>query len=99
MIRFRLEDLVDCTGAELLRGDLGREAIGVSTDTRTLEEGIFEVEFPIEYSLEAREAEWEHEKRAVTASLMPILYPTSVAVIGASRMWAERLSGRAGNLY
>ncbi len=53
--------------------------------TRTLEEGIFEVEFPIEYSLEAREAEWEHEKRAVTASLMPILYPTSVAVIGASR--------------
>jgi acetyl coenzyme A synthetase (ADP forming)-like protein len=53
--------------------------------TRLLREGIFRVEFPIEYSLEAREAEWEHEKRAVTASLTPLLYPTSVAVIGASR--------------
>lgn len=53
--------------------------------TRLLREGIYRVEFPIEYSLEAREAEWEHEKRAVTASLTPILYPTSVAVIGASR--------------
>ncbi len=53
--------------------------------TRQLEEGCYEVEFPIEYSLEAQAAEWEHEKRAVTASLMPILYPRSVAVIGASR--------------
>ncbi len=53
--------------------------------TRQLDEGIFRVEFPIDYSVEAREAEWEHEKRAVTASLMPVLYPTSVAVIGASR--------------
>lgn len=53
--------------------------------TRALDEGIYRVEFPIEYSLEAREAEWEHEKRAVTASIMPILYPTSVAVVGASR--------------
>lgn len=53
--------------------------------TRALEEGVYRVEYPIEYSLEAREAEWEHEKRAVTASLMPILYPASIAVIGASR--------------
>ena len=53
--------------------------------TRQLEEGVYRVEFPIEHSLEAREAEWEHEKRAATASLMPILYPRSVAVIGASR--------------
>lgn len=53
--------------------------------TRLLEEGVYEVEFPIEYSLEAREAEWEHEKRAVTASIMPILYPASIAVVGASR--------------
>jgi acetyl coenzyme A synthetase (ADP forming)-like protein len=53
--------------------------------TRQLDEGIFQVEFPIEYSIQAREAEWEHEKRAVTASIMPLLYPTSVAVIGASR--------------
>ncbi len=53
--------------------------------TRQLSEGVYRVEFPIEYSLEAREAEWEHEKRSVTASLLPILYPTSIAVIGASR--------------
>jgi len=55
------------------------------TLTRELDEGVYGVEFPIEYSLEAREAEWEHERLGVTASLMPILYPTSVAVIGASR--------------
>ncbi len=53
--------------------------------TRQLDEGVYRVEFPIDYSAEAREAEWEHEKRAVTASLLPLLYPTSVAVVGASR--------------
>ena len=52
---------------------------------RQLGEGVYRVEYPIEYSLEAREAEWEHEKRSVTASLMPILGPKSIAVIGASR--------------
>ncbi len=52
---------------------------------RQLGEGVYRVEYPIEYSLEAREAEWEHEKRSVTASLMPILSPKSIAVIGASR--------------
>jgi len=39
VIRFTLEDLIDCTGAELLRGELDRESTGVSTDTRTLEPG------------------------------------------------------------
>jgi acetate---CoA ligase (ADP-forming) len=53
--------------------------------TRQLNEGVYRIEFPIEYSLEAQEAEWEHEKRSVSASLLPILYPTSIAVIGASR--------------
>ena len=53
--------------------------------SRTMDSNVFTVEFPIEYSLEAREAEWEHEKRSTTASLMPIFYPSSVAVIGASR--------------
>lgn len=52
---------------------------------RQLDKGVYSVEFPIEYSPQAREAEWEHEKRATTASLMPILYPASIAVIGASR--------------
>jgi acetate---CoA ligase (ADP-forming) len=53
--------------------------------TRQLTEGVYRIEFPIDYSLEAREAEWEHEKRSVAASLLPILYPTSIAVVGASR--------------
>ncbi|NND02740.1 MAG: GNAT family N-acetyltransferase [Acidimicrobiia bacterium] len=60
---------------------------------RQLDGGVYAVEFPIEYSLEAREAEWEHEKRATTASLMPILYPASIAVIGASRD-ADSIGGR-----
>ena len=60
---------------------------------RQLDGGVYSVEFPIEYSLEAREAEWEHEKRATTASLMPILYPASIAVIGASRD-ADSIGGR-----
>ncbi len=60
---------------------------------RQLDGGVYSVEFPIEYSLEAREAEWEHEKRATTASLMPILYPASIAVVGASRD-ADSIGGR-----
>jgi len=53
--------------------------------TRQLDEGVYSVEFPIEASREAREAESEYEKRATTASIMPTLYPASIAVIGASR--------------
>lgn len=53
--------------------------------TRQLAEGIYTIEFPLEYSSEARAAEWEHERRAVAASLVPLLYPRSVAVIGAGR--------------
>ena len=53
--------------------------------TREADGGVFTIEFPIEYSVEAREAEWEHEKRATTASMMPLLYPKSIALIGASR--------------
>lgn len=60
---------------------------------RQLDGGVYSVEFPTEYSLEAREAEWEHEKRATTASLMPVLYPASIAVIGASRD-ADSIGGR-----
>jgi UDP-N-acetylmuramoyl-tripeptide--D-alanyl-D-alanine ligase len=39
VIRFKLSDLVQSTGAELLRGDLEHFSTGVSTDTRTLESG------------------------------------------------------------
>ncbi len=52
--------------------------------TRTLEDGVFTVDFPVDHSLDARTAEDMREKRAVAASLLPIFFPRSVAVIGAS---------------
>ena len=52
---------------------------------RELAEGVYTVDFPTDYSDEAKAAEAEQEKRAVAASLLPIFYPASVAVIGASR--------------
>jgi len=60
---------------------------------RTLDEGVYSVSFPIEYSDDARRAELAHERRAVAASILPILYPKSIAVIGASRN-PESISGR-----
>ncbi len=53
--------------------------------TSKLDTGVFRVEYSIAHSLEARETEWVHEKRAVSASILPLLHPSSVAVIGASR--------------
>ena len=55
------------------------------TMSRQLDEGIYRIEFPTEESDETRAATEEHEKRAAAASVTPLLYPTSVAVIGASR--------------
>ncbi|HJR92721.1 MAG TPA: GNAT family N-acetyltransferase [Acidimicrobiia bacterium] len=52
--------------------------------TRTLEDGVYTVGFPVEES-EATVSVWaENERRAVTASLLPMFFPRSVAVIGAS---------------
>ncbi len=70
--------------------------------TRELAEGVYSVEFPTEPSDESRAVEQEHEKRAVAASMMPLFYPASVAVIGASRdprsiggrLFANLLRGR-----
>ncbi len=53
--------------------------------SRTIDEGFYIVEFPTEESAETRAAGDEHEKRAVSASLLPLFYPTSIAVVGASR--------------
>ncbi len=53
--------------------------------TRTIEEGVYVVDFPTEESPETLAAGDEQEKRAVAASLLPIFYPHSIAVIGASR--------------
>jgi acyl-CoA synthetase (NDP forming) len=51
---------------------------------RTIEDGVFTVDFPVAESLLSAEAEAEREKRAVAASLLPLFVPRSVAVIGAS---------------
>ncbi len=52
--------------------------------SRTLDAGVFTVDFPVDHSLDARTAEDMREKRAVSASLLPIFFPRSIAVIGAS---------------
>lgn len=52
---------------------------------RSLDEDVYRVEFPTEYSTEARAADWEHERRSVTASLIPLFFPRRVAVIGAEQ--------------
>ena len=52
---------------------------------RELAEGVYTVEFPTEESPEMAEVEVKREKRAVATSLMPIFYPHTVAVVGASR--------------
>jgi len=60
---------------------------------RTLDEGVYSVSFPVALSEDARAADEEREQRAVAASLLPIFYPRSIAVIGASRNRAS-IGGR-----
>ncbi|MEA1903910.1 MAG: bifunctional GNAT family N-acetyltransferase/acetate--CoA ligase family protein [Actinomycetota bacterium] len=52
--------------------------------TRTVDDGVFTVDFPILESEDSLAAAAEREKRAVAASLLPLFFPRSVAVIGAS---------------
>lgn len=51
---------------------------------RTVEDGIFTVDFPVAYTDDARAQAEERERRAVTASVLPLFFPRSIAVIGAS---------------
>jgi predicted CoA-binding protein/RimJ/RimL family protein N-acetyltransferase len=51
---------------------------------RTVEDGIYTVDFPVAYTDDARAAAEEREKRAVAASILPLLFPRSIAVVGAS---------------
>ncbi len=76
--------------------------------TRTIDRGVFTVDFPVEVSETSLGAESEHERRAVAASLLPLFFPGSVAVIGAStdptsiggRLFANLLgAGFTGPLY
>ena len=78
------------------------------TLARTLEDGVYTVDFPVEHSAGAIESEEARERRAVAASLLPILFPRSVAVIGAStthgsigaRLFSNLLAGGfSGPLY
>ena len=52
---------------------------------RELDEGVYTVEFPTDVSPETHAAAEARERTAVAASLLPIFYPHSVAVVGASR--------------
>jgi len=52
---------------------------------RDVEEGVYTVEFPVHVTDEVTRQEGLREQQAVAASLLPIFYPKSVAVIGASR--------------
>ncbi len=60
---------------------------------RHLEDGVYEVDFPTAYTEIARERESDRERSAVIASLLPLFYPNSIAVIGASRNKAS-IGGR-----
>ena len=52
--------------------------------SRTIDEGLYTVDFPVAESEDYLQVEAEREKRAVAASLLPLFFPRSVAVIGAS---------------
>jgi acetyl coenzyme A synthetase (ADP forming)-like protein len=76
--------------------------------SRTLEAGVYTVDFPVDRTNDARLAEDLREKRAVAASLLPIFFPRSIAVIGASttpgsigaRLFTNLLTtGFSGALY
>jgi acetate---CoA ligase (ADP-forming) len=64
--------------------------------TRDIDEGVYTVVFGTQESDTVLEAEGEAERRATAASLMPIFYPQSIAVIGASRNRAS-IGGRLFN--
>jgi acetate---CoA ligase (ADP-forming) len=75
---------------------------------RTLDSGVFTVDFPVSESEQSLAAEADHERRAVAASVLPLFFPRSVAVIGASndstsiggRLFNNILSeGFAGPVY
>jgi acetyl coenzyme A synthetase (ADP forming)-like protein len=53
--------------------------------TRDMEQGVYSVEFPVEMTSEIVQVSGLHEQRAVANSLLPIFYPRSVAIVGASR--------------
>jgi acetyl coenzyme A synthetase (ADP forming)-like protein len=59
----------------------------------TLENGVYHVTFPIKQTQIVDKREASRDRTAIIASLQPILYPKSVAIIGAARN-----AGTIGNL-
>jgi len=53
--------------------------------SREIDEGVYTVEIPTKESASVLEAEGKAEQISTAASLMPLFYPHSIAVIGASR--------------
>lgn len=53
--------------------------------SREIDAGVYTVEIPTEESASVLEAEGKAEQISTAASLMPLFYPHSIAVIGASR--------------
>lgn len=64
--------------------------------TRTMDSGVFTVDFPVTESEASLAIEAENERRAVAASLLPLFFPRSIAVIGASND-AASIGGRLFN--
>ena len=63
---------------------------------RDIDEGVYTIEIDTEHSEAVIEAEGRAEQIAIAASVMPLFYPTSIAVIGASRNKAS-IGGRLFN--
>jgi acetyl coenzyme A synthetase (ADP forming)-like protein len=63
---------------------------------RDVDQGVYTVEIDTEQSDAVLEAEGRAEQIAIAASVMPLFYPTSIAVIGASRN-KESIGGRLFN--
>ena len=53
--------------------------------TRAIDEGVYTVDIPTEESESVLQAEGKAEQISTAASLLPLFYPHSIAVIGASR--------------
>ncbi len=51
---------------------------------RTVDEGVYTVNFPVALTGDAIQAAEQRERRAIGASMMPLFFPRSIALIGAS---------------
>ncbi len=52
--------------------------------TRTLDSGTYTIDFPVKITEGSQAAEEHRERIAVSASILPLFFPRSIAVIGAS---------------